>query len=148
MYSVFDLQHFFSFRTETNYHRAQRIPAKLANTGYRMATNLSNAKTLQFSISQLVLSMFILCLCKPQPGSWANPADRATARVSCRRCTGMQWRAREREREGQRAGEKGVPCIGLLVVCLRSGPLDSRRNQCERLEIILYVSNLNLMCKS
>lgn len=42
-----------------------------------MATNLSNAKTLQFSISQLVLSMFILCLCKPQPGSWANPADRA-----------------------------------------------------------------------
>lgn len=61
-----------------------------------MATNLSNAKTLQFSISQLVLSMFILCLCKPQPGSWANPADRADEE---RALQAMHRNAVERESE-------------------------------------------------
>lgn len=111
-----------------------------------MATNLSNAKTLQFSISQLVLSMFILCLSKPQPGSWANPADRADEE---RALQAMHRNAVESERErGEGDGKKRVTWIGLLVVCLLYGPLDPGRNQCERLEIILYVSNLNLMCKS
>lgn len=54
------------------------------------------------------------------------------------------WNALEREKS--RGGKSEMYWFVSCLFALR--PVGSGRNQCERLEIILYVSNLNLMCKS
>lgn len=139
---------FNSFPTALRPHlRAQRIPN---NVSQLQGIEWPQICQMQKHCSFLSLSWFYPYLfyvyANPNRAPGLILPTEPTRSVSCRRCTGMQWR--ERERAYGEGDGKRVTWIGLLVVCLLYGPLDPGRNQCERLEIILYVSNLNLMCKS